>query len=77
MQGTGEQQTGRYGKRSSVQNVTKCRRGGVRRFSDLMGIRASDNRIDSRLWKGYRQPTDTNPDGDTNDSRESDKGDYP
>lgn len=53
--------------------------GGVRRFSDLMGIRALDNSIDARLWKGYRQFADTASDGDKQAAGEGsvDNGDYP
>lgn len=51
--------------------------GQVKSFSNLMGIRAIDNSIDSRLWQGYRQSTDTNPDGDIDNPRESNDGDYP
>lgn len=57
--------------------ITTWGGGSVLRFADLTGIRTVDNRIDARLWQGYRQFADSAPDGDKSDGRQSNSGDYP
>lgn len=51
--------------------------GSIRAFSDLTGIRTTDNRIDARLWQGYRQFANPTADGGKQEEWQSDSGEYP
>lgn len=63
--------------------VQKCQKTGVggggeiKQFSNLTGIRTTKNTIDARLYKDYRQFANPKVDGDQQDRRESNDGDYP
>jgi hypothetical protein len=66
--------TGKFGKRFAV---AKLGGGKAKDFANLIGIRTVDGSIDARLWEGHRQFTDSAPDGDKPDGRQSNDGDYP
>jgi len=51
--------------------------GEVRLFSKLTGILTAQNSINARLYNNYRQFASPTLDGDKQDGRESDNGEYP
>jgi len=57
--------------------VPSTNEGGYKSFSDLVGIRASDNSIDTRLYQSHRQCTDSASHGDSTEQGQSDSGEYP
>ena len=69
-----------YRDRAIWEAVRTCKIGGcgpARDFANLTGIRTTEGGVDSRLYKGYRQFSNSASNGDSSPDRQSDSEEYP